>query len=196
MEKKRIFLAVNLPEEIKREISQEQGEIDNLFPEELNQDLIRWTKQDNVHITLLFLGNLKEEDISRLKEIAEETAEHHGRFSLKLNKIDYGPPGAMPPRMIWLEVEKSQALKELAEEIKRKTLKVGILKKNDPRPFSPHMTLARIRTWQWRRIEPEERPIIKRTVGHKFSVQSIEIMESKLKRGGAEYKILESFNLK
>jgi RNA 2',3'-cyclic 3'-phosphodiesterase len=195
MEEKRVFLAVNLPENIKQEIAQEQGEIDNLFPEGMGPDLIRWTKQDNVHITLLFLGSLKEETILQLSNVIRKITEGQKKFSLRLEKIAYGPPGKIPPRMIWLYLKENQELEKLAKEIKRKVLQDGILRKDDKKSFSPHITLARIKTWQWKRIEPEERPHIERTLNREYQVKSIELMESKLKRGGAEYKTLESFNL-
>ncbi len=62
--------------------------------------------------------------------------------------------------------------------------------------FSPHITLGRIRTWEFRRIEPEERPEVNEEINLNFEVNSIEVMESTLKRGGAEYTILESCPLK
>ena len=62
--------------------------------------------------------------------------------------------------------------------------------------FSPHITLGRIKTWQLRQIDPEERPEINEDIDLTFEVKSIEIMESRLKRGGVEYTILESVPLK
>lgn len=63
------------------------------------------------------------------------------------------------------------------------------------RAFSPHITLSRIRTWQWRQMEPEERPEVNKDISLSFEVNSIEVMESQLKRGGSEYTILESAQL-
>jgi 2'-5' RNA ligase len=45
-------------------------------------------------------------------------------------------------------------------------------------------------------MEPEEKPKIDEDISLNFQVKSIEVMESQLKRGGAEYTILESFELK
>jgi len=56
----------------------------------------------------------------------------------------------------------------------------------------PHINLGRIKTWQFRQIEPEERPEINENINLSFEVNSIEIMESRLKRTGPDYTILES----
>ena len=64
------------------------------------------------------------------------------------------------------------------------------------RGFVPHITLARINEWQWKSIEPEERPEVTEDIDLAFTVESIEVMESILRRGGPKYEILESCHLK
>ena len=66
----------------------------------------------------------------------------------------------------------------------------------DSKKFSPHITLGRVKKMEWRQIEPEDRQDIEQNLNLKFPVNSIEIMESKLKRNGPEYNILESVKLK
>ena len=56
-------------------------------------------------------------------------------------------------------------------------------------------TLARIKQWVWKRIEPDERPDVERDLDLSFEVGSIDIMESKLKRSGPEYILLKSIKL-
>jgi 2'-5' RNA ligase len=62
--------------------------------------------------------------------------------------------------------------------------------------FVLHITLARIREWEWKKIEPEERPEINEELDLIFTVESIEVMESELKRGGPEYTVIESHSFK
>ena len=77
------------------------------------------------------------------------------------------------PRMVWVTGEK---IKEFN--------------------IAPHITLGRIKTWEFRRLELEERPQIAEDIDLTFEVASIEVMESDLKREGPEYVILESCLLK
>jgi len=104
----------------------------------------------------------------------------------------------MPPRMVWAEGEKSMELGKLQKDLEISLFSSSIksLKEPESRPYTPHITLGRIRQWEFRQIEPEERPEVNEDISLNFEVNSIEVMESELKRGGAEYTILESCPLK
>lgn len=163
--KHRIFIAINLPEEIKNSLAK--------YQEKWPELPIRWTKKENLHITLEFLGYLTEEELIELFQRTKEIAAEKESFSLHLNKICYGPTDKKPPRMVWA----------IGEKVKEFNL-------------TPHITLGRLRTWQWRQMEPEERPEVSEEIDLTFEVNSIEVMESQLKRGGPEYTVLESFPFK
>jgi 2'-5' RNA ligase len=192
---RRIFIAINLPEEIKEKLEKLEKEIADLFPPELNKGMFRWVKKENLHLTLLFIGSVREEEIPKICQIVKSAAQSQDPFSLRIEKVSYGPPKKIPPRLIWVEVERKPELLALAEKLKKAMAESGILRKIEQREFSPHITLARIKTFQWRRMEPEEKPEIEKEISLDFEVNSIEVMESKLKPSGAEYTILESAKL-
>jgi len=180
----RIFIAINLPENIKKRLIDYQLKWPELPA--------RWTKKENLHITLFFLGYLADQDLSEVCNIAKNVTLNHEPFSVNLTKICYGPPKKMPPRMVWVEGEKSRELTLLNGDLEKSLINTGSV----AREFRPHITLGRIRTWQWRQFEPEERPEVEEEISLNFEVNSIEVMESRLKRGGPEYTTLESCNLK
>lgn len=183
----RVFIAINLPADIKRELASYQSKWLELP--------CRWTKPDNLHITLEFLGQISDQELLEICEIAKKTASKHDSFEIKLNKILYGPPKKMPPRMVWAEGEVSKELGALEQDLKKSL--VGSTEYNtENRGFLPHITLGRIKTWEFKAIEPEERPEISEDINLNFEVNSIEVMESQLKRDGAKYSILESYPLK
>lgn len=167
----RIFIALNLPEDIKKKLADYQSKWPDLPA--------RWTKKENLHITLEFLGDTTDEELLEILKTTEETASKYEPFFINLKKIIYGPP--RPPtssklwraRMVWATGEK---IKEL--------------------DIMPHITLARLKSWEFKQMEPEERPKINEEIDFKFEVSSIEVMESVLKRGGPSYTILESCPLK
>jgi len=195
MVNKRIFIAINLPLDIKKEIERAKEKIQNSFPEEVRGELIKWVEKENLHITLLFIGSVEEEKLGLINQIVKDIMGRGKVFSLKLKKICYGPPRKIPPRLIWLELKENTELLKFAQELKKEMLSAGILKGNEDRSFSPHITLGRIKVWQWKKIEPEERPDIEEEIELELNVNSIEIMESKLKRTGAKYERLETYNL-
>lgn len=192
---RRIFIAINLPDKIKTELENLEKETNDLFPQELKGEIMRWLKKENIHLTLLFIGYVEDEKIPQVCQVVKKIAQTQRPFSLKFEKLCYGPPKKMPPRLIWTDIEKKPELLEIAKKLKKDMAEAGILKKVEKREFSPHITLARIKTWYWRKIEPEERPEIEKEIDFNFEVKSIEVMESKLKRTGAEYSVVESIAL-
>lgn len=196
----RIFIAINLPENIKKELANFQSRWPELP--------IRWVKPENLHITLVFLGYLSDEELLEVLKITKEVVLKHQSFTINLKKIIYGPPKKMPPRMVWAEGEKSTELGKLQKDLENSLFSTSIKGLEDYNPpttlpasgrapsearaYTPHITLGRIRTWEFRQIEPEERLIVDEDISLNFEVNSIEVMESQLKRGGSEYTVLES----
>lgn len=166
----RVFIAINLPEDVKNQLANYQKKIEGLFQP---PSPISWTKQDSLHITLEFLGNLSDDEVMKVCQDTEKFAKNHKPFTITLDKISYGPPKKMPPRMIWVAGEKIPELN-----------------------LTPHITLGRIKMWEFRQIEPEERPDVAQEIDLYFEVNSIEVMESQLKKSGPSYTILESCPLK
>ena len=132
----RIFIAINLPEEIKRELFN--------YSEKWPELPARWTAKENLHITLEFLGDLTDEELGEVCLAVKDVAERSSCFTLNINHILYGPPKKIPPRMVWAAGDES---KELA--LLRKDLEKSLLQKvsfaPETRGTAPHITLARIK---------------------------------------------------
>ncbi len=191
----RIFIAINLAPDTKDKLEDIKKEIQDSFPEESRRGLIKWVDKKNLHITLVFLGPVEKENLATINQIIKKISQNKKPFTLKIKNVSYGPSQKIPPRLIWLEIERNSGLSDLAQEIKDEIISANILDKDEKKNFSPHITLGRIKEWQWRKIEPEERPDIEKEINLKVNVDSIEIMESQLKRNGPEYIIIESLKL-
>lgn len=196
--KHRVFIAINLPETAKNKFVFFQNKIDEFFSPFQNElsgaRIIKWTKKENLHLTLLFLGDIQEEELLRIYKIIEEAASRHHSFYIAFNEICYGPPGEKIPRMIWAKGERSEDLTKLQKGVEGAVLDTITLRLVGG--YSPHITLARINKWNFARIEPEERPVVDENPSVAFRVDSIEIMESRSKRGGQEYTVIKTCNLK
>jgi len=177
----RIFLAINLPEKIKTEL---------LGCKERWPELpARWTTPDNLHITLVFLGSTSDKELKNVQEITKKVAANYKTFTLFLSQIVYGPTERQP-KMIWAKGKTSKELLSLQKDLAQ------ALGYQEEHLFSLHITLARLKEWEFRKVAPEERPQVKEEISLKIPVSSLEVMESKLKRGGAEYSIIQSILLK
>jgi len=181
MKPRRIFIAINLPEAIKKQLL--------AYKEKWPELPARWTTKENLHLTLAFLGNTSEKELQKLPNICKEVGERHSSFTLEITHVQYGPH-PQKPRMIWAAIKNSQALLNLQQDI------VSALGRKQDQQFDPHLTLARLKTFELQGMEQEELPQINEEILLSFEVQSIEIMESKLKRSGAEYTILQACMLK
>ncbi len=185
--KYRVFIAINLPEDVKKELVGYQKKWSDLPA--------RWVSRDNLHITLVFLGYLTDVELGEVCMIVKEVAQKYNSFDINLNKVIYGPVGKNPPRMIWVEVERLKELSFLKKDLEGELLNpIGF--RPEARTFNLHITLARIKLLEFRSINPEERPEVNEDLNLNFSVESIEVMESQLKRPGTVYTIMESFSLK
>ena len=174
----RIFIAINLPKNVKKELGTIAEGLKNSFPFEVG----KWVSQENFHITLLFLGAVKEENLPEVIEQTKSACQDIKPFKVKINKILYEPPKIFPPRLIWFQGENNPEAEKLSSNLRAKRC-------------LPHITICRIKPWQWGRIEPEERPSVEQELNIGFEVKSIEIMESRLKKEGSEYNIIESIRL-
>ena len=134
----RAFIALELSEEIKKELSRLQEELKKTGAD------VKWAKPENIHLTLKFLGNVEENKIAQIKEILDGISSQNKPFEISLFKL-----GAFPslnyPRVIWVGIDKGCAETEkiaaLAEE---KLENMGFGK--EKRPFSAHLTLGRVRS--------------------------------------------------
>ncbi len=162
MEKtKRLFVAINLPMELKRELFAIQKQINSQLAEEYAEaKVFKWVAMENLHITLKFIGEVGDSQVPKIITEVEEMAKNKKIFEIKTKKICYDNENS--PRLIWVLTN------------------------------SGHITLARIKEWAFKTIEPEERPSIDQNFEFSFPVKSLELMESVLKKTGPEYKIIKS----
>ena len=97
----RVFIAINLPEDIKRALEKRQKSIQSMFADLGNGqfgEIMKWTGKDNLHITLEFLGDLTDVEIADVCKIAGEVAKRHRSFSINLNKICYDSAASLARR--------------------------------------------------------------------------------------------------
>ena len=180
--KHRIFIAINFLPEIKKEF---------LFYQKKWEDLpVRWTKEDNLHLTLVFIGYVEDEGLLKILETTKEIAKNSQPFFIHFQRILLGPPGRTP-RMFWVEGEKNQELSVLRNNLEKELS--GLKARQEFREFKVHITIGRIKILEWRQLQ--KKPRIEEKISITVPVNSIEVMESKLKPTGPDYFVLESIKL-
>lgn len=135
----RIFFAIDLPDTTKQMLSKYVG----ILKKRSKSKAIRWTKPENLHITLQFLAEVQSEHIATLvANVRKELIEKFQTLSIQIGAVKLFP-NPYRPRVIVLDVSPQAQLAELAEHIAR-----GIRASNyavEDRPFRAHLTLGRIK---------------------------------------------------
>lgn len=156
---------------------------------------LRWTPLRKLHITVLYIGSVREEAVDAVKSVLEEVAKQYQAFALTLEKISYAPPERVAD-MVWAYLEPNSALDAVANAVYCKVSDVGIMPadsfKNGRDSLVPHITLAR-----FKENLVQELVDLKQTglEGQKLLVEEIQLLESKQNSNGGEYKILDTYKL-
>ncbi len=178
----RIFIAVNLPDDIKADI---YSRLENWrkfnFP-------IKWVEEKNIHLTVKFCGELATEQIEQLINKIKPTAEQFTAFSVKIKAADYLPP--YRPRLIYLTACADE-LNRLANKIISLSDQLSFIEP-EQRKWLPHITLGRIKGTVPASFLQQVKSF---KLEHLFEVKSIEIMSSKLTQSGPIYQIEKSIFL-
>lgn len=180
--KRRVFVAIPIPDTVSKEIVFWQRRHANLK--------VRWIKPENLHITVVPPWYVTEEDLYEITKALKEAAQDLPPFEVRFEKVLFGPPG-QTARLIWAEGYTPQELGELKERLESMFLqnpKTGFRKK-EMRPAKLHLTIARFRPGTIKKLLPLDGGI-----NWEFEVGEVDLMESKLKRTGAEYTSLRIFN--
>ena len=187
---KRLFIAINLPEDVKEVLAEKQEDIRVNFEE----DPVKWVAKQNLHITLAFLGSVKKNLIPVIEEELEKI--DYSKFNFNLDNIEY-TPNRREAKMIWV-TGISDKLKKIQKEVDKTLISINELSyKPDSRDFLPHVTLGRVKSFEFRNQSLESIPLLEdEFVNLNFKIKAFDLMESKLKRSGPEYKKIKSINLK
>ncbi|QBD82084.1 RNA 2',3'-cyclic phosphodiesterase [Ktedonosporobacter rubrisoli] len=159
---------------------------------------VRWVDPAGIHLTLAFLGELTDEQLTEATEAAGIAARKVCSFSYNLSRLGvFGP--AKQPRVIWMGInEPSGTLSLLHRVLNRELEQRGFAV--DKRPFSPHLTLARVKV----PLTSEEQGNLQSILTGKqhgivsteiYPVSSVYVMKSELSRMGAQYTCLQEWKL-
>lgn len=174
----RLFVAVDVDESVRERVKPVLDELSALSG-------VKAVEPENLHITLLFLGEVEEGKVSEIEEL--------------LSKIEFEPfnlvfqsMGAFPnpksPRVVWVGVEEDGKLKELANEVYKSLKRLGFRRDKE---FSAHLTVARVK-----RKNPKVVDLIKQHSSDNFGqmvLKNFKLKQSILTPKGPIYKDLRVF---
>jgi len=132
----RCFIAVPLDNELRKNVKEVQKKF------KIVENLLKFVKSENLHITVKFLGNVNKTQIERIKQNVRVALKNRGPFQIEIRGIGVFP-STNYVRVIWLGVENGR--EELIKIMKSIDEKLEILGFKKEKEYIPHLTLARVK---------------------------------------------------
>jgi len=183
----RAFIAVDLSIPVVNNLVLLQEDIDE--PIDLCLGVVRWTKPQNIHLTLKFLGEVDDALVYRARDVLRVICETQPIFEFQ-TKGTGAFPSLERPRILYAGTAVgSDDLAALRERIEQGLEELGV--DRDTRPFKAHVTLGRIKTPRIPVDAAEFLTPFTDTVFGTTQVKDLVLYESELRRTGPVYKIVE-----
>ena len=191
MEQVRSFIAIELPNELKVGLSQLEAQLKSG-----KQPGVKWVNPYSIHLTLKFLGSIAVDKISQITKSMNEAVQGISPFHLEVKDLGVFP-NLRRVQVVWVgisgEVDK---LGQLQQRIESNLARLGFAPES--RPFTPHLTLARLRNQA--SLDERQRlgELIAGTrfeVAYTIKVDTISLMRSQLTREGAIYSRISAVGL-
>jgi 2'-5' RNA ligase len=188
----RAFIAIELPLSLQDAIQQNTARL----RQALNSSIVRWVPAHNIHLTLKFLGDVSPANVKLLCELLIREAEPHPVFDMRVSGFGSFPTSRRP-RVIWVGLHAPAVLESLQHGIESAAARLGYA--SEERPFSPHLTIGRVR----QEISAQDAQKIRTeldstTIGNigTARIDAIHLYKSDLQPGGSVYTKLFSAPLK
>ena len=187
----RSFVALEVPAGIQIALANSTDSLRQALP----RPLVRWVEPKNVHLTILFLGDVPPARLEQLADALREEANTLEPFDLTVRGLG-AFPHARKARIIWIGLEAPPGLAALVRGVQSAAAKLGFALED--RPLSPHLTIGRVGQHTTADDLQRVRAALEATtiglVGT-FRVEALQVFKSELKPGGPVYTKLYSLSL-
>lgn len=188
----RIFVAIDIPEFVCRQLAEHIA----YFKQRIPPEVIRWVNQRGIHLTLKFLGDVSPGKIGQIVKLLESVGPIYEPFEVEVRGFGCFP-NPRRPRVLWVGVlEPSATLIDMHACLESGFESIGF--KREVRPFHPHLTIGRVK----RNVERSDINHLSETLAMseigslgRFQVEEIYLIRSELKPTGAVYSKLAAIGL-
>jgi 2'-5' RNA ligase len=136
----RCFIAIDINDQIRAGLNNLQDELRSEV--DIRKGDVKWVRPEITHLTLKFLGEIKDEQVVEVCNITRDVAGRHKRFELDIETV--GHFGGRSARVLWIGTGRgTDKLLRLREDLEQQLESAGWPR--EAREFSAHLTLCRIR---------------------------------------------------
>ncbi len=175
----RLFVAAALPVSLKHHLAETIANYQD--------PVIRVIPEENLHLTLYFIGNVPMQELPNIKHTLQQIALHHTPFTLNLEQTEPGPK-PKSPRLIWARFAQSTPFENLSRELTQALA---------PEPPAQQKAIAHVTLARFRKDKPAPKglPVIVPEALVSFTVDTISLWQSELGSPHPRYSILETYPL-
>ena len=191
MEQIRSFIAIELPEDLKLSLTrlQERLKSESRAP-------VKWVNPNNMHLTLKFLGNIDAGVTGKITSALEEAVRGTRPFHLEIKGLGVFP-NPRRVNIVWVGITgEVNQLDQLQKRVESSLTPLGFVPES--RPFTPHLTLARLRD----QATPDERLNLGQLIANtefdancNLYINSVHLVRSQLTREGPFYSHISSIEI-
>ncbi len=185
----RVFCAIDLPRDLRERLIAHINRVRDAVPDAR----ANWSRVDNIHLTLKFLGDIPLPQVEKLSEAASRSVKDFAPFKIVVEQAGAFPKHGQP-RVLWIGINDfSGKLGEMHARLEDESAKAGFQKED--RPFNPHLTAARLRKPRHARtlasahkqlgFEPAE-----------IAVSELLVIRSELSNEGSKYTVISRHPLR
>ncbi len=199
----RAFLAVELSQELRAELATIQQELKRNIEPEMKQHMrISWAQPASIHLTIKFLGDMDEQVIDSLLLAVDQAIGNQTAVNVPLERLGVFPR-PQSPRVLWVGPSENwergaegQRAAGIHDAIEHACEGLGFLR--ETKPFSPHLTLARIRVGERHiGVALAKGGVLDRPLSlDSLAVESVALMKSELRPTGSVYTKLWEVRLR
>jgi 2'-5' RNA ligase len=177
----RAFIALELNDDVRGELARAGDRLRRIRAH------VGWVPRQNLHLSLVFLGNVTAECAEAVSLALDEAAAVTRCFSVEVTGVGtFGSRAS--PRVIWAGVRPPRLLAALHEQIVRRLQDLEV--PFDAKPLRPHVTLGRVRSARGRQDLVKALDGFADTPFGRVELDSVVLMRSDLLPGGARYSVL------
>lgn len=178
----RTFIALEMPSEVRSRAARLQKALAQ------SGAAVRWVAQENIHLTLKFLGEIEDVQIPAVCHAVQQVAAATESFELEVSRVG-AFPSADRPRTLWVGIDGgAEELVTMHGELDAALAKLG--HRPDERRFSPHVTIGRLRNSRDARRLATALAQKMDWQGATVQVDEIVVMASELTPRGPHYTVM------
>jgi 2'-5' RNA ligase len=187
MAKIRTFIALELPQDLKKALADLQGKLRS------RTDCVRWVRPEHIHLTLKFLGPTEEGLVDSIGRILANLAQGLSLFRTQIAGLG-AFPNSRNPKVIWVGMPGEQgSLLKFQQQLEDALAPVGFAK--EKRSFAPHLTLGRVKEGKGKKeLEQLIAEYHNENLGN-FAADTLIFFRSDLHPSGPVYSALKTIKL-